>query len=64
MIEEGTFTVRIILTTDIDFSPIERDTPLSSRDAIGNAFGTVSEETWNELEAERWTIEASAERID
>ena len=62
MIEQGAFRVSVTLTTVIDFSPIERDKPLSSEDAIGNAQGTVSDEVWKALEDEGWTIEFEAER--
>jgi len=67
MIEEAEYVVRITLTTTIGFSPIERDGPLTEKDAIGNAFATVTygedRTIWDVLESEGWTIEAQAEKV-
>lgn len=62
-VEEADFVVTLTLTNTITFSPIERDTPLNNSDAIGNAYGTVSDIVWRALRAEGWHIEETVERI-
>lgn len=62
MIEEAEYVVRITLTTTIQFSPIERETPITQHDAIANAYGTVPDSVWDALEDEGWAIECHAER--
>lgn len=62
-IEEASYRVRFVIETVIDFSPIERDTPLSEDDAIGNAYGTVSDDVWEQLRGEGWSIHEEAQRL-
>lgn len=64
MIEEATFLVRAKLTVRIDFSPIERETPITERDAIANARGTMSDDFWAALEDEGWDIQFFADRVE
>jgi hypothetical protein len=63
MIEEADYIVRMTFTTTISFSPIERDTPLSKLDAVGNAQGTLPDDWFKRAEAEGWSVEFAAERI-
>lgn len=61
MIEEKTYLVTITLTAQIDFAPIERDSPITQFDAIQNALGTVDQSVWDALEGEGWNIDTKAE---
>jgi hypothetical protein len=63
-VEEAEYKVQVVLTNVISFSPISRPTPLSRQDAIENGLGTMPDEVWTALEAEGWTIETTAERLD
>ena len=61
MIEEKGYIVRATLTTSVEFSPIERPTPITKQDAINNAIGSVHADLWAELESQGWSIEFHAE---
>lgn len=63
MYEEAEYIVRITLTTNIAFSPMERESKITRSDAIENGFGTMPQDVWDALEAEGWNIEADAERV-
>lgn len=67
MIEEATYLVRMSFVTTIDFSPIERDTPLTENDAIANAEGTFPSDLFRKFhqaaEAEGWDFTIRAEKI-
>jgi hypothetical protein len=62
-VEEAEYEVTIKLTNSIIFSPIERKTPLTKQDAIGNAYGTVPDSVWQALKDEGWTLEADATKL-
>jgi hypothetical protein len=62
-IEEAEYKVGFYMETVITFSPIKRETPLDEQDAIGNAYGTVPDEVWEQLRSEGWTIREEAQRL-
>jgi len=64
MIEERSYLVTATLRARIDFAPIERETPITRADAIENAIGTMPDGFWDQLEAEGWSVDFSAESDD
>jgi hypothetical protein len=63
MIEEKEYVVRITLSTVVGFSPIERETPITTSDAIENAYGMLPDGYFKAAEDEGFTIEATAESL-
>lgn len=63
IVEEAEYVVRITLTTTIGFSPIARSSRLTAHDAIANAYGTMPDQFWKDLEGEGWALDATAEKV-
>jgi hypothetical protein len=64
IIEEAEFVVRISLTNVVSFSPAPRDKRITRQDAIANAEGSLPDGWLAAAEAEGWTVEFTAERMD
>jgi len=63
MIEEKSYRVRVTLTTTMEFSPIERETPITKQDAIANAKGTMPDDWFLAAEDEGWNVKFEAEEV-
>lgn len=58
MIEErsATVTLSIKLTTRVDFSPIERERPITNSDFIDNAIGLLPVDMFAEIEGSGFAV--------
>ena len=60
MIEEAFYTVHVSLYTQVEFSPIERNSKITKDDAIENAKGQLPDGFFEKFEEEGWGVSFNA----